>query len=246
MKLFLDTANLAEIEEALRGGFIRGVTTNPSLLAKEPKGNYLEHMKKIVALCKKYGKGLSLSVEVFSNEPDEMIKQAKQFVKTLKYKHLAIKIPVGYKEKNFLGVVSALSRQGIAVNCTACHSPLQLVLAAAAGAKYVSLFYNRTRDGGKEEIYKSAREQMLKEGVIENSDFEPNHILREASELLKSYPKAEIIAGSIRTPLDIKQAGLNGAHIVTASLKALKAGLAHFKTDHAVERFNADFSAWLK
>ncbi|OHA19301.1 MAG: hypothetical protein A2836_01900 [Candidatus Taylorbacteria bacterium RIFCSPHIGHO2_01_FULL_45_63] len=246
MKLFLDTANLKDIDEALKGGFIRGVTTNPSLLAKEPKGNYIEHMKKIVALCKKYGKDISLSVEVFSNDPKEMVKQAKEFVKALRYKHLAVKIPIGYKNENYLSVVKELSDAGIVVNCTACHSPMQLMMAAASGAKYVSLFYNRLRDGAKEEAYAAERDRMFNEKVVEQNDYDPNHVLRETRELLKEYPETEIIAGSIRTVLDVKEAGLNGAHIVTVSLKALKAALAHFKTDHAVDQFLKDFSAWLK
>ncbi len=245
MKLFIDTANLADIEEALKGGFIRGVTTNPSLLAKEPKGNYLEHMKKIVTLCKKYGKGISLSVEVFSNDQREMIAQAEEFTKVLKYKHAAIKIPIGYKNQNNLSVVKELSEKGIIVNCTACHAPLQLMMAAASGAKYVSLFYNRVRDGGKEEHFAKEREAMLTEKAIDQNDFDPNHILREARELLREYPDAEIIAGSIRTPVDVKEAALNGAHIVTASLKILKSALAHFKTDFAVEQFLSDFKSWM-
>lgn len=246
MKLFLDTANIADIEEALKGGFIRGVTTNPSLLAKEPKGNYIEHLKKIVELCKKYGRNISLSVEVFTNDPEEMLKQAEEFVAKLKYRHTAVKIPVGYKNQNNLWVIRELMKRGIIVNCTACHTPLQLVLAAAAGARYVSLFYNRVRDGAKEENFAVTREAMLKEKILEQNDFDPNHILWETREHLKDYPGVEIIAGSIRTPIDVKEAGINGAHIVTTSLKILKSALSHFKTDHAVEQFLKDFSSWVK
>ena len=246
MKIFLDTANLADIEEALKGGFVRGVTTNPSLLAKEPKGNYLEHMKKIVSLCRKYGKGFSLSAEVFSNDPKEMVEQAKQFVKELRYKNLAIKIPIGYKNENNLAVIRELTSRGITVNATACHTSLQLISAAASGAKYVSLFYNRVRDGAKEEQYGKERELLLKDKLLEENDYDPDAILRETRALLSDYPETEIIAGSIRTALDIKHAGLNGAHIVTASLKIIKNSFSHFKTDYAVEQFLADFSAWMK
>ena len=175
-----------------------------------------------------------------------MVKQAKEFVKALRYKHLAVKIPIGYKNENYLSVVKELSDAGIVVNCTACHSPMQLMMAAASGAKYVSLFYNRLRDGAKEEAYAAERDRMFNEKVVEQNDYDPNHVLRETRELLKEYPETEIIAGSIRTVLDVKEAGLNGAHIVTVSLKALKAALAHFKTDHAVDQFLKDFSAWLK
>lgn len=244
MKLFLDTANLADIEEALKGGFIRGITTNPSLLAKEPKGNYLAHMKKIVALCKRYGRAASLSVEVFTNNPREMVAQARQFAKELKYKHLAIKIPIGYQNQNNLAVIRELSARGITVNCTACMTPLQLTLAAAAGAKFVSLFYNRLRDSETEEKYKNERSALFEKKIVEKMDFDPDQVLRETRALLSDYPDAEIIVGSIRTPLDVKRAGLAGGHIVTASLKILKEALGHFKTDHAVEQFLADFKQW--
>lgn len=246
MKLFIDSANLADIEEALKGGLVSGITTNPSLLSKEPKGKYLEHMRKIAALCKKHAKNASLSVEVFTDNGEEMIKQAKDFVKALKYKNLAVKIPVSYKGENYLWVVKELARGGMAVNCTACMSPMQLAMAAAAGAKYVSLFYNRVRDGAKEEVSAAERKRLLDEGTLDEGDFDPNHILRETRPLMNNYPKVEIIAGSIRTVLDIKEASLNGAHIVTASLKILKSALLHFKTDHGVGQFMSDFASWLK
>ena len=81
MKLFLDTANLKDIEEALKAGFIRGITTNPSLLAKEPKTEYLAHMKKIVELLKHDGNDYPLSVEVFTDNQNLMIAQAEEFSK---------------------------------------------------------------------------------------------------------------------------------------------------------------------
>lgn len=244
MKLFLDSANLTDIEEALTGGMIQGVTTNPSLLSKEPKGEYVAHMTKIVALLKKDGRNLSLSVEVFSDKPEEMLKQAREFTKALRYKNLAIKIPVSYQGQSYLGVVRKLADEDSAVNCTACMTPLQLSLAAAAGARFVSLFYNRVRDGAQESMYETARKEMLAHKDIDAGDFDPNRVLREARALLAPYPKAEIIAGSIRSVVDVKEAGLAGAHIVTASLKTIKAALAHFKTDHAVEQFLTDFKQW--
>ncbi|MES2953217.1 MAG: transaldolase family protein [Patescibacteria group bacterium] len=246
MKLFLDTANLADIEEAFQSGYIEGVTTNPSLLAKEPKGNYLAHMKKIVALCKKYSKTASLSVEVFATDKKEMVKQAVEFSKALKYKHLAIKIPISYKGENYLSVIRELSDRGIIVNATACMTPMQLVSAAASGAQFVSLFYNRVRDGATEEKYDAERTKLEMEGVIEQNDYDPNSVLVETTDLLIDYPKARIIAGSIRTPLDVKYAGLAGADIVTASPAIFKKMFGHYKTDHAVGQFLADFSAWMK
>ena len=245
MKLFLDTANLKDIEEALVGGFIRGVTTNPSLLAKEPKGNYVAHMKKIASLCKKAGGKVSLSVEVFSNDSDEMIKQAREFVTKIAYKNLAIKIPISYKGTNNLRVVRELSKRGITVNCTACMTPMQLMSAAASGAKYVSLFYNRLRDSEKEEKFSKERKELLDKKAIEPKDFDPNNVLRETRALLVDYPETEIIVGSIRNVLDVKEAGLAGGHIVTTSLKIIKEAVGHYKTDDSIDGFLKDFSAWI-
>ena len=245
MKLFLDSANLKDIEEALKGGFIRGITTNPSLLAKEPKSNYTGHIKKIVDLIEKYGNEDSLSIEVFTNDQKEMVTQAEEFVKELPYKNLAVKIPVSYKGQSNLNVIRELTEKGIVVNCTACMTPMQLMMAAAAGAKFVSLFYNRLRDGEKDDVFKKERKALLDNSVIEAEDFDPNKVLRETVPLLSDYPDSEIIVGSIRTVLDVKEAGLAGGHIVTASLKILKEALMHFKTDHAVDGFLKDFADWI-
>jgi transaldolase len=244
MKLFIDTANLEEIEAALKSGVVRGITTNPSLLAKEPKSNYLEHMRKIIEISKRYGGTYSVSIEVFEEEPAKMVAQAQEFVKSLGYEHLAIKIPVSYKGRDYLEVVKELSGQGITVNCTACMMPLQAMMAAASGAKYVSIFYNRLRDGEKEEKYTKERTEALSTKIIEQGDFDPDQVIRETRALLAAYPDAEIIAGSIRTPIDVKHAGLAGTHIVTTSLKIIRAALGHFKTDDAVELFLKDFAAW--
>jgi len=244
MKLYLDTANLADIEQALDLGVIEGITTNPSLFAKEPKSDYIEHLAKIVALANKYGGKFSLSVEVFSDEPAEMVEQGEQFVKELAYKHLAVKVHVAYKGTSRLNVVRELSSRGIAVNCTACMTPMQAMMAAAAGAKYVSLFYNRIKDG-KTDGFATERSQLLETGVIEECDFCPDTVVRETRALLDHYPNAEIIAGSIRSVLDVKHAGLAGAHIVTAGPKILLKGLQHYKTDEAVGQFLTDFAKWL-
>jgi len=96
VKLFLDSANLQDVENALARGHISGITTNPSLLAKEPKANFLGHIKKIVKLIEADGRGLPLSVEVFATKPDEMIAQAQEFVQELAYPGLNIKVPIGW------------------------------------------------------------------------------------------------------------------------------------------------------
>jgi transaldolase len=243
MKLFADTANLQEIERSLEQGIIQGITTNPSLMAKEPRSEYLVHLKKIVALAKAYGGNYSLSVEVFSEEPREMIAQAEQFVHELDYAHLAVKVHVSHGGASNFRVVRELARRGLAVNCTACMTPMQAALAAASGARYVSLFYNRIRDGATDS-HTDERQQALAERVIEETDFSPDQVIRESRQLLAEHPAAEIIVGSIRTVLDIKHAALAGADIVTASPKLFVKAYSHYKTDEAVEQFLNDFARW--
>ncbi len=245
MKLFIDSANLSEIETALQGGFVCGITTNPSLLSKEPKASYYEHLKKIVDLANKYGGCYSLSIEVFTEDKNEIIKQAKQFINELRYPHIAIKVHVSYKNQDNYQVIKTLSKEGIAVNCTACMTPLQAAMAAAAGAKYVSLFCGRIRDGGQDLKFETARSKLLEEKVVEKSDFDPEQVIRETYELIKPYPNTEIIAGSMRSALDIKKSALAGAHIVTASLKLLSPAMFHFKTNEVIEQFFNDFQHWL-
>lgn len=244
MKLFLDTANLADIEEALKGGFIRGVTTNPSLLLREPKTEYLVHMKKIVGLMKHDGNDYPLSVEVFTDNQTLMIAQAEEFFEALNYENIAIKIHISRGSQNNLSVIRALSERRIRVNCTACMTPLQAMMAAASGAKYVSFFYNRIRDGADDQKFIIERERLMREKIIEENDFNPDAVIGKTRNLIEEYPRAEIIAGSIRTPLDVVCAGRAGAHIVTASLKILKSALWHFKTDEAVGQFFRDFEMW--
>jgi transaldolase len=245
MKFFVDTANLAEIETALADGFIEGITTNPSLLAKEPKADYLDHMRKIVGLIQQSGRNVHLSIEVIAKEPSEMVPEADRFVQALGYEQLAIKVPISQHGRCFTGVVRQLASRGIAVNCTACMTPMQALAAGAAGARYVSLFYNRIRDGFLDR-HSAERDALLAAGTVEADDFDPAHVVAESYRLLKaSYPNAEIIAGSIRTVLDVKQAGLAGAHIVTLPPKIFPLIVAHYKTDEAVDSFLADIGRWL-
>jgi len=221
MKLFLDSANLQDVENALIRGHISGITTNPSLLAKEPKSNFYEHIKKIVALIQADGRNLPLSVEVFATKPDEMISQAQDIMQKIGYPGLNIKVPVGWDE---LKVVYALSKLGIKVNCTCIFTEEQCVLAAESGATYVSIFHCRLKDLGGDPVR-----------VIENT----RNLLD-----LRAH-KAEIIVGSIRMQSDILEAHLAGAHIVTAGAMVLQQMSSHPGTDKSVQGFLSDFQAWL-
>ncbi len=243
MKIFIDSANLQDIEEALKRGFIRGITTNPSLLAKEPKAKFEEHIGKIIGLINKYQPGISLSVEVFSRDPEKILEQAKRFVKTFKYPELAIKVQIGWDE---LAIIRELSAAGIKVNCTCAMSIPQVVMAAAAGARFVSLFWARIRDGGTPK-YEDIRKKYVAEGWLTEEDFDPAAIVRETRKLFDaSYPDVEIIAGSMRSVTDVTDAGKAGAHIVTVPPKFFVPMTQHYKTDEVVQQFLQDFAAWLQ
>lgn len=249
-KFFIDSANIDDIRYAMDRGFV-GVTTNPSLLAKEPKGNYMAHLVKIVQVLEDYrllnGELPSLSVEVFTNDQKEMLAQAREFYRTLNYPSLAIKIHITYQGQDNLSVIRRLKKDGIPVNCTACMSTYQAVLAAAAGAKYVSLLWGRIKDGGLPSV-KFAKEQneIFENKVLEQKDFDPANAVHETRQILdRHYPESEIIVGSIRGAVDIKLASLSGAHIVTTPPKFLPQMLGHFKTEEIVDQFFNDFKTWL-
>ncbi len=219
MKPFLDTANLDEIRAALGKGWVRGITTNPSLMAKEPKSNFVLHIQKIADLCTQAGQLVPLSVEVFSNDPDEMYSQAREFFRTIRYSNLNIKIPVAWET---LEVVRQLSKEEVKVNVTCGFNEAQGLLAAKAGAAYYSLFFCRIRDAGVDPVQTVQRTKKLLAG----SD-------------------TELICGSIRKPEDVLEAFLAGADIVTAPLKVYEAMTEHFKTTEWTEKFLQDFKAWV-
>jgi transaldolase len=221
LKIFLDSANLQDVENALSRGFISGITTNPSLLAKEPKANFYEHIKKIVKLIEADGRGLPLSVEVFATKPDEMIAQAQDIVEKISYPQLNIKVPIGWDE---LKVIYALTKLGIKVNCTCIFTEEQCVLAASSGASYVSIFHCRLKDIGGDPVR-----------VIENT----RQIFDQAGH------NAEIIVGSIRMQTDVLEAHLAGGHIVTVGAKVIEQMSAHPATDKSVQGFLKDFQGWM-
>jgi len=242
MHIFIDSANLEDIENALKRGFARGVTTNPSLLAKEPKAAFEAHVGKIIDLITMYQPGISFSVEVFSSDPDTILAQAKHFVDTFKYPNLAIKVQVGWNE---LEIIRRLSSEGIRVNCTCAMSISQAMMAAAAGAQFVSLFWGRIRDGGGSK-HELIRQQFMADGRLQEQDFDPSFVVQQTRMLLdQSYPDVQIIVGSIRKVVDIVDAGRAGAHIVTVPPAFFQPMMEHFKTTEVVDQFLQDFSAWL-
>ncbi|MBI2756443.1 MAG: hypothetical protein HYX52_07020 [Chloroflexi bacterium] len=221
MQFFVDSANLGEIEQALSRGFVRGVTTNPSILSKEERRDFRTHIRDIIDLLRQHGSSVPLSVELFTTDPKEMLVQARQFLSDFgDYEALAIKVPIGWDE---LQVIHEIRRMGGKVNCTCCMSYNQAVMAAAAGANYVSLFWGRIRDVGYDaaSIVSQVHRTFVERGT-----------------------PSEIIVGSIRQMIDVNEALLAGADIVTVPPKFFPLMCAHPKTDEAVQQFMKDFRDW--
>ena len=196
MILFVDTADLNEIECWLEAGVGDGVTTNPTLLKKAGFTEPVEAWKKIIGLIQKYsGDSLPLSVEVFKDNPEGMVEQAKEFVSVLGYAGTTVKIPIQALDGgDRLRVIRVLSDEGIAVNCTACMHWFQAFCAAKAGARYVSLLYRRSVDSG-----------------LDGKD-----MIRRTRALLDEHDLgAKIIAGSIRQAQDVLDVYEAGAHVIT-------------------------------
>ena len=221
MKLFVDTANLDELEQCLMRGFPAGVTTNPAILSKEKQRDFRDHINDMIALLQKYDCKIPLSVEVFSTEADEMLRQADEFMQCFgHYPYVNVKIPVGWNE---LAVIAELRRRGIEVNCTCCMSYNQAIMAARAVVNFVSLFLGRIRDIG----------------------YDAGTVVRAVAQTLKeSGSPSEIIVGSIRHIADINEAMQAGAHILTVPPKFFPQLCAHPKTDEAVNQFVTDFRKW--
>lgn len=211
MIIFIDTANFDEIKAAYEMGFVAGVTTNPSLIVKE-KRDLKEVIKQIAELVDG-----PVSAEVIATEAPEMVKEAHELVKL--GKNVVIKVPM---TEEGLKAVSILSKEGIKTNVTLIFSANQALLAARAGATFVSPFVGRIDD-------------MSMDGITLIEDIAEIFIMHDI--------KAEIIAASVRTPMHMTQCAKAGAHIATVPYKVLTASMKHPLTDAGLARFLADWEA---
>lgn len=211
MKLFIDTANIDEIKEVNQWGVICGVTTNPSLISKEGR-DFKQVIKEISSILEG-----PISAEVISLEKDGMLKEARELAKLSP--NIVVKIPM---TKEGLKAVNTLSKEEIKTNVTLIFSANQALLAAKAGANYVSPFVGRLDDIGHEGIY-------LIEDIAQIFDI---HGI-----------DSEIIAASIRNPIHVIQAAKAGAHIATIPYKVFEQMLAHPMTDSGIERFLKDWNS---
>ena len=214
MKIFIDSADCREIDKWIRQGVVDGVTTNPSIMFKDGVYDIEEGARRISALLGER----PLSVEVTTNEPAEMIRQGRTLASWAP--NIAVKIPIVNEDgESCLGVISTLSSEGIRVNTTAILSFNQAVLAGKAGATFVSIFAGRVADEGNDPAIVIANVRRWLD------DWE--------------YP-AEIIVGSIRTVMDIQNAALAGAHIITIPPQFLPKMVDHRYTRETVRQFNRD------
>jgi len=210
MKLFLDTANLDELRKGASWGILDGVTTNPSLIAKE--GVPLE--QQIAKICEIVDG--EISAEVVSTKHEDMVQEAYKLAKI--HKHIVVKVPL---TRDGIQTCAKLSKEGIRFNVTLCFSPAQALLAAKAGAHFVSPFVGRFDD-------------IAAEGM---------DLIRQIVKIYQNYGfKTQVLAASLRSPLHVAQSALAGAHIGTLPFKVLDQMFNHPLTDKGLEQFLKDYA----
>ncbi len=211
MKFFIDTANLDEIKEAASIGILDGVTTNPTLLAKEKgKGDFKTILRKICEVVNG-----PVSGEVVASEAEGMVKEAEDLAKI--HKNMVVKIPMC---KEGLKAIKILASKGIRTNCTLVFSPIQALLAAKAGASFVSPFVGRLDDASHVGM----------------------DLVADMVTIFENYEvTTEIIVASVRNPLHVVEAATMGADIATIPFKVINQLIKHPLTDVGIKRFLEDW-----
>ena len=209
MKFFIDTANVEEIKKANDMGVIQGVTTNPSLISKEGR-NFQEVVKEITTIVDG-----PISAEVISLKTEEMVQEGVELAKI--HENIVIKVPMTAEG---LKAVKIFSQKGIRTNVTLVFSAAQALLAAKAGASFVSPFAGRMDDVGNSGI----------------------HVIKEIAEIFEKHNiKTEIIAASIRHPMHVIEAAKAGAHIATVPYNVILQMTKHPLTDIGIKKFLDDW-----
>lgn len=212
MKFFIDTANLKQIEEAAALGILDGVTTNPSLMAKEGisgQANIERHYRTIAEMVPG-----DVSAEVIATDYEGMVEEGKRLASIAP--NIVVKVPV---IKDGIKAISHFSKIGIKTNCTLIFSAAQALLAAKAGATYVSPFIGR----------------------IDDTNWEGVDLIAEIATIFKAQGfKTQLLAASIRSSKHIVEAALAGADVVTCPLSSILGMLKHPLTDIGLEQFLAD------
>lgn len=210
MKFFIDTADLAEIKEANDLGVLDGVTTNPSLCAKIGVSDFEGHIKKICDIVEG-----DVSAEVISTTYKEMVEEGRRIAKIAD--NVVVKVPL---IKDGIKAIKTFSDEGIKTNCTLCFSSTQALIAAKAGATYISPFIGRLDD-------------ISTDGM---------HLIAEIVAIYDNYGyETEVLAASIRHPMHVVQAAQLGADVATMPLSVIEQLLKHPLTDIGLEKFLADW-----
>lgn len=210
MKFFIDTANINEIKEAASMGMVDGVTTNPSLIAKEGR-DFKEIIKDICAIVDG-----PISAEVISLDTEGMVREARELVKI--HKNIVIKVPMTI---DGLKATRMLTNEGIKTNVTLIFSPLQALMAAKAGATYVSPFVGRLDD-------------LAQDGLV---------LVEQIVTMFDNYGyTTEVIVASVRNPLHVLDSALMGADIATIPFDVLKKLASHPMTDKGIKAFMDDWN----
>ncbi len=213
MKFFIDTADLDEIQEANDLGVLDGVTTNPSLVRKVGNVDFHEHIYRICEIVDG-----DVSAEVTATDYEGILDEGRTLAKI--HTNVVVKVPLildGIK------AIKTFSEEGIRTNCTLCFSPTQALIAAKAGATYISPFIGRLDD-------------------ISHNGME---LIDQIVQIYQNYGlETEVLAASIRHPMHVVEAALAGADVSTMPLKVIKAILQHPLTDRGLEKFLADWRAY--
>ncbi|MCA1625847.1 MAG: fructose-6-phosphate aldolase [Acidobacteria bacterium] len=210
MKFFIDTANLNEIKEANELGLIDGVTTNPSLVAKEGKVDFKKHLAKICEMVEG-----DISAEVTALDTEGMLKEGREYAKIAS--NVVVKCPLTY---DGLKATRIFREEGTKVNVTLCFSAAQALLAAKAGASYISPFVGRLDDVGQNGM----------------------QLISDIVQIYENYSFAtEVLVASVRHPIHIVESALLGADVATIPFKVLQQLVKHPLTDKGLDSFLADW-----
>src|SRR5437868_9850289 len=210
MKFFIDTANLDEIKEANELGLIDGVTTNPSLVSREGNVDFKEHLAKICELVPG-----DISAEVTALDTEGMLREGRDYAKVAS--NVVIKVPLTL---DGLKACRTFRGEGTKVNVTLCFSAAQALLAAKAGASYISPFIGRLDD-------------VATDGMV---------LIRDIIQIYDNYGfETEVLAASIRHPMHIVDCALAGAHVATLPFKVIQQLVKHPLTDKGLEAFLTDW-----
>ena len=215
VEFFIDSSDIKEIKEMASWNIISGVTTNPKILSSDKVENIEERIKEIADVVDG-----PISVEVFSEDVEEMIAEAKKYSKW--HPNVIIKVPMLGGDS--LKTMKELNSRNIKINATACMSSNQAVAAALAGADYISFFYGRIGDCG----------------------YDPFIVIKETAEVFKNSPKlkkTKIIIGSMRSVLDVNRSIMAGADIITITPPILRRLVVNAKTTETIKEFE---DSWKK